>query len=116
LACHPTPAVSLCCYYCLHSLRAWPLAPPPFSRVGSTFHPNLAESVRLKFLIFAFQIYSRLWGGCSQSPHRLLWIMFPGHSVGRSHVMLVAHLLVLQFMQAALRSAGGGKCMPLFLW
>jgi hypothetical protein len=60
---HP-PALSLCCFSCIHSLRVWLLAPPPFSRAGSVFHPNSTVSVRLQFAVYAFQLYC-WWGAFS---------------------------------------------------
>jgi hypothetical protein len=54
LAFCPTPALSLCSLPLLPLLRVQLLAPPPFSRVGSTLHPTPTVDGRLQFTVYAF--------------------------------------------------------------
>jgi hypothetical protein len=93
------------CYWELSSLstpdssavRDWLFAPPPFSRVGSTFHaPQVG--VRLQFAVYGFQFF---WGGgVVQSTQGLHWLLFPGWGgewVRMPRVVHNVHLYLLQF-------------------
>jgi hypothetical protein len=133
LACHPTPALSLCAspniclvLVCLlwevglspchplmleqhlftesSALRVCLLDPPPFSRAGSAFHPSPLLSVLDYNLLF--MLFSFVGG--VQSSQGLHWIMSQGW-VGESHVLCDTHLLFCRFMQASLELANGEK-------
>jgi hypothetical protein len=58
LTCHPTPTLRLCSLSHPHLLGVQLLAPPPFSEAGSEFDPTLTVSVRLQFVVYAFQFCS----------------------------------------------------------
>jgi hypothetical protein len=75
LACHPTLALSLCCFTCVSSLRVWLLVPPRFS--GASVPSSallLVLDYSLLFMFFSFA------GGGVQSVQGLCWIFFPGGS------------------------------------
>jgi hypothetical protein len=54
LACCPTPALSLCYFSCLCSLRIWLLAPSLFSGANSAFYCTSVGGVRLQFTVYVF--------------------------------------------------------------
>jgi hypothetical protein len=121
LSCYPISALSLCYFFCLHSLRVQLLAPPVFFREDSVFHPTPAVSVRLQFAVYAFQFCCWGAGGSIclemiQSAQGLHWIMFSGDGrEGSPTRYLLLTCCVCRFMQTALKLAGGEKWHATFL-
>jgi hypothetical protein len=60
------------------ALWGWLLAPFPFFKIGSAFHPSPAISGRLYSLSVSFSFV----GGGFQSAHKLCWIMFLWEACG----------------------------------
>jgi hypothetical protein len=106
----PTPALSLC-YFChLHSLRVQLFAPSLFSRTDSVFHPTPTVSVRLQFAVYAFQFCCvcrfNLPRGCAGL---CSWVW-----VGELRVVHIAHLLGLQFYAGSFETGQQRKIVCCF--
>jgi hypothetical protein len=113
LACLPTPALSACSSpcSCLSSLRVQLLALPPFSEVGSAFHPTPTVSGRLQFTVYVSQFCS----GVIQSAQGLHWFILLGDGWESSMWCMVPTCWVCRFTQADLKLAGREKWHATFL-